>query len=227
LTVGSAAASHTPPAPRGALGARLYQAIVRRNLKIGEIAYSWDTNRSGTIEPREFRDQVLALVPDADVTEANALFASLDSDGGGCLDTEELKMALKRLQGQAEKAGKEEAELSTEAHARRRAAMEKQETVRKQAAEDKLEEEAREAAEKQARALQQAARSKAKEEAKAAKVEKQLLAAEEKRTFEQRVAAKRASARGAVPVTMKGSQTKADAQEAHQASEPARDLQKL
>lgn len=64
----------------------------------------WDRNHDGDISKQEFRLNVrkLGLLEgEANTKELDALYESLDSDGSGALDLEEMKHALKGLQSNA------------------------------------------------------------------------------------------------------------------------------
>jgi len=68
----------------GGLDVRLYAAMVKKNLKVGELAQLWDTDGDGSISRAEFVRNVKALVSNAEDEEAVALFTKLDEDGGAC-----------------------------------------------------------------------------------------------------------------------------------------------
>jgi len=189
-TGGNSSSSSSSSNTMGALDARLYAAMVRRNLKIGEIASSWDTNHNGKIDHSEFQAKVTKLVPFANPPEVTALFDSMDIDGGGFLDLEELKSALKQLQAAAERAGKEEAALVADVTVKRKAAGAKQEVVRRGIEEDAHEVGAAQAKAQRDKEERERAEAIAREAARAAKVERLLREAEEKRAFDARVAAK-------------------------------------
>ena len=60
-----------------------------------------DKEKKGSVNEFEFQQGVRDLGINANNEELSALFASYDEDGGGTLDTAELKDALRRLQDQA------------------------------------------------------------------------------------------------------------------------------
>ena len=207
--------------PKGDLGSRLYASMVKRNLKIGEvrlpssrlvnachalaralmfcfccfdvlqISSVWDKDHSGTIDRKEFRERVSALVLDSDRAEIEALFTKLDYDGDGALDIEELKAALKGLQEAAAASRAEETTLLMEVTRARKIAVLSQVEVRNAMVDEKEELAAREAAEKEANEekRKEEARRVARREARIE--EKRRFAAEEKKAFEERVEAKR------------------------------------
>ena len=51
-----------------------------------------------TLTLTQFRKNVLKLLPNGEPAAINALFKSLDADGGGSLNIEEVRKALKRFQ---------------------------------------------------------------------------------------------------------------------------------
>ena len=85
-------------------GARLGAMLVQRNLKVADLVKQWDPSGDGDVDKDEFRQHVTSLGIDSTTEEIDALFASLDEDGGGSLDMHEIKMALKTLKDQSEKA---------------------------------------------------------------------------------------------------------------------------
>ena len=64
-------------------------------------ASQWDVGPKGLTKP-EFRLKLRELVREATSADCDALFETLDADGGGSLDYEELREALLGLQHQAE-----------------------------------------------------------------------------------------------------------------------------
>jgi Ca2+-binding EF-hand superfamily protein len=180
----------------GAVDARLYTAMVQRNLKIGDLVSKWDVNNDGLLSRQEFVSNVLKLVPNAVQTEVDDLFDQLDEDGGGELDLAELKHALKSLQDAAARAATEETSQASELGRLRKEVRRLQEAVLAAKVDDeahfnaraekaKLAEEAKLAAEVEARAAKARARAERAERAK-----------KEKAEFDARVESKRLSARG-------------------------------
>jgi Ca2+-binding EF-hand superfamily protein len=68
------------------VGAKLGAMIVKRNMKLGEVVQKWDKDGDGTVDKREFRENVLAMGVVAKAEAIDALFDTYDSDGGGSLD---------------------------------------------------------------------------------------------------------------------------------------------
>ena len=83
---------------KGDVRSKLGDAINARNLKATEVAQSWDVSGDGEIDKKEFRMNVLALNINAEADEIDALFDTLDTDGGGSLNTSEVKKALRKIQ---------------------------------------------------------------------------------------------------------------------------------
>jgi len=75
--------------------ARLGALLVKRGVKVADVVEQWDASGTGEVDVNEFRTHVLALGLDGEADEIDALFRSLDHDGGGSLDKAELRDALK------------------------------------------------------------------------------------------------------------------------------------
>ena len=96
------------------IGAVLAQKVKSTTLK--DLIREWDKNGDGDISKMEFRIVVRnKLDIKADNKEIDALFNSLDTDGGGQLDLSEIKPALQALQDAAAGADQEAAQLRSEA----------------------------------------------------------------------------------------------------------------
>ena len=83
------------------LSAALGEVLTQRNIKLDQLARSWDLNADGAITLIEFRQSMRSkqlqlpkqfLEP---TTQIDDLFEALDRDGSGALDANELKAALK------------------------------------------------------------------------------------------------------------------------------------
>lgn len=91
---------------------------------IDTLIREWDPNRDGQISRMEFRTNIRTLLGDSniDTGEIDKLFASLDLDNDGSIDSDELKQALKKLEQRTAKAAKSENGVySVAAEYRRRA----------------------------------------------------------------------------------------------------------
>ena len=88
-------------AREGTAGSQIGDRLNAKGLKEADLAQQWDPKKSGEISRAVFVKQILALVPLAVQSEVNQLFDSLDQDGGGALDKEELKAALKKFKEEA------------------------------------------------------------------------------------------------------------------------------
>ena len=64
--------------------------LLAKNMKIGDLINSWDATE-GDVSQAQFRKNVRGLVVDATAEEMDELFSSIDLDGGGTLDLDELK----------------------------------------------------------------------------------------------------------------------------------------
>ena len=95
------------------LGARVGVYLQARNLKVGDLLSSWDTDGSGEVDKLEFKEQVLAMLGKGSASDAEIfeLFDSLDLDGSGLMDIKEVGEALKALQNSAAEADQEIAQL--------------------------------------------------------------------------------------------------------------------
>ena len=85
------------------LEVRLGTALANKKLRVKDLVVSWCKRPSligggGEINKMEFRKNVRSLLEEPDVATIDDLFASLDTDGGGSLDLDELTAAMKLLQ---------------------------------------------------------------------------------------------------------------------------------
>ena len=78
--------------------AQLGRLLNERKIKLEDLMKEWDRNRDGDISKQEFRLHVKKLGLDADTGQIDALYDSLDLDGSGSLDTDEMKEALRKMQ---------------------------------------------------------------------------------------------------------------------------------
>lgn len=160
---------------------------------------TWEAT-NGEVNPKQFRNNVKALVPDASADESTALFESLDADGGGTLDTEEIKEALALLREASVEADKEATRLKKASVSLWKAAKAAQAENKKVRRADQLE------AIKQAEAAAAGA-ARAEADAEAARMAKEAKAAaakrakeDEKAEFEAKLQARRqANAAGTDP----------------------------
>ena len=84
------------------LGKRVGDAILKRNVKLGELVGQWDKDGNGAVDKKEFREQIhLMGIKVLDHREMDGLFDSLDQNGDGSLDLDELKVALQLLRDTA------------------------------------------------------------------------------------------------------------------------------
>ena len=190
-----AAAAAIQKAQQKSVGVQLGEVLKSKGLKVGDVVERWG-GKDGSIDKEEFREQTMALGIDSDPKEIDALFDSLDGDGGGTLDLAEVKEAFRNLIEESSNAKQHIRNLRAELADREKEARSKQTAWKKQRkAEEKIA-----AEENERRAQEDAAAAFAAEEAKEAKAranaEKKAAAAAEKAAFDARIAAKRAGKGG-------------------------------
>jgi len=181
------------------LESRVGKAILGKGLRLVDLIRTWEAT-NGEVNPKQFRNNVKALVPDASADESTALFESLDADGGGTLDTEEIKEALALLREASVEADKEATRLKKASVSLWKAAKAAQAENKKVRRADQLE------AIKQAEAAAAGA-ARAEADAEAARMAKEAKAAaakrakeDEKAEFEAKLQARRqANAAGTDP----------------------------
>ena len=106
--------------------------IIKSNLKIGDVVSKWVKKKD--VSKADFRKHVLEMGVVAK-TEANkdhpidVLFDSLDEDGGGTLDLDELKQLLTKLVDMAKQAQLERDQLEKSVTALRRTCSEHQQVI--------------------------------------------------------------------------------------------------
>ena len=119
---------------------RLGAALVKKDTAIKELLSEWDPDKRGTIKKVPFRQNVrTSLHMVADNKEIDAFFDSVDEDGGGALDFEELRVAMRKLYKAAGAADAEAAGLREKADECRKLAAQLQEAYDTAAAADKEE----------------------------------------------------------------------------------------
>ena len=84
---------------QGTVASRLGDLLKNRNIKVSDMAESWDKDKSGEVDLSEFKKGArdLGFTRESDVG-LNEVFATLDKDGSGCLSIHELIDAMKSLQ---------------------------------------------------------------------------------------------------------------------------------
>ena len=119
---------------------RLGAALVKKDMVIKELLSEWDPDKKGTIKKVPFRQHVrTSLHMIAANVEIDAFFDSVDDDGGGSLDFEELKIAMRKLYKAAGAADAEANALRDKADECRRLAAQLQEAHETTATADKEE----------------------------------------------------------------------------------------
>jgi len=179
-------AAHQEAQERLPVNVKLGAVITKRNLKVGELIAKWDKDGDGTVTMVEFRTNLIEMGVEADGADIDKLFISLDSDGGGSLDLEEVKKLFTSLQAEAVAMQRElkakEASLkkSRQAVARQQAAYAAEQQREAQEARDA------DAAKKRAAADKLAAEEEARVAAKEAEERKTAKKAEDKKAMEER-----------------------------------------
>jgi len=107
------------------LMSRVGAALKKDSKKLPALIAEWDQNGDGKVTLQEWRMSLRTSRMDVDasnVEELDGLFHSLDADGGGTLDLEEVKAAMKKCQGEAKRVAAEmERATAKAAHLRERA----------------------------------------------------------------------------------------------------------
>ena len=83
----------------GTLKATLGDALFKTKAKVGELVKSWSIKAE--ISKMDFRKHVRKVIEWQNVKEIDAFFSSIDADGGGTLDPDELTAAMRQLQNEA------------------------------------------------------------------------------------------------------------------------------
>lgn len=174
------------------LNARLGHLLMIRRIKIADVVATWEATK-GEVNAAQFRRNVRTLGLDATDGDIDDLFSSLDSDDGGTLDLEELRLALSQLQEAGVAAEKEMARLTKACGELWRTAKAAQSELKHQRKVDEAaDQQMREAAAEEARM-----RAKAEEETRLKKVEAAAEAKkrklEQKAAFEAKIKERRAS----------------------------------
>ena len=74
-------------------------AAATRGTRAADLLKQWDADGDGMVSKEEFAKVLSGINPEIDGVDS--LFASLDTDGSGFLETNELKVAASRLEGAA------------------------------------------------------------------------------------------------------------------------------
>jgi len=191
-------AAHQEAQDRLPVSVKLGAVITKRNLKVGELISKWDKDGDGSVTMVEFRTNLIEMGVEADGADIDKLFISLDSDGGGSLDLDEVKLLFTSLQAEAVAMQRElklkEASLkkSRQSVARQQAAYAAEQQREAQEARDA------DAARKRAAVDKLAAEEEARVAAKEAEERKTAKKAEDKRAMEERARERDVSRRAAL-----------------------------
>lgn len=165
--------------------------VVQRGLKPQDLLDKWDADHNKAIEVTEFRKGLEELGVTASAEEIDALFASIDTDGSGGIDYDELKIAVKHLYEAKQSAMESEAQLAKQVKELDRSKNEAQHEIRQMLAE---EERQRAAAEAEAAAAAEEARlaaEAAEAEAKAKEAAIEAAKAKKKEEWDKKIEEKR------------------------------------
>lgn len=162
-------------------------------MKVWELVNAWDPSGDGIVSRDLFRTQVIKLGLEGGADELDELFDSLDEDGGGTLDLDEMKHALRTLQEHAQTQDKDLTRLKRTTTELAWKAKEAQVEWRRIVREDEQEEAAR------AEAARREEEEREAKEMRAAQVKANLLEvkaaaqAAAKAEYEAKIAARRAA----------------------------------
>ena len=89
--------------------ARMGAELLRKNIKIADLVQTWCDKATGEVDKRAFcrNAKKMGVDPPLEDDELIELFNSIDEDGGGTLDQEELKAALVNLREASQESDKE------------------------------------------------------------------------------------------------------------------------
>ena len=98
---------------RPPVAVQIGELLSKQNLRSIELVRSWDKSGSGTISRKDFRLNVMEIGSiSADPAEVDAVFATMDTDGGGTLELNEVKPAFALLQDEATRHQQKVAKMS-------------------------------------------------------------------------------------------------------------------
>jgi Ca2+-binding EF-hand superfamily protein len=116
----------------GSLAPRMYASMMKRGNKISELA----NKKDGKIDFKEFTATVTGFVPSATEEDLRELFTTLDKDGGGAIERQELADLMYVIQRKATEAAGTESSLVTAVDAAADTACELHNALAKGLAED-------------------------------------------------------------------------------------------
>lgn len=178
--------------------ARVGRLLAARNVKVSDCVNSWEST-NGEVSKAQFRKNLKSLgLEEGGVLESDALFDSLDLDGGGTLDLDELKNALLLLQEAAKAEDREMAKLRKSTVELAKEAKAAQAELERRWKED---EEARRTAEQQQEEelkRKEEARKEEERRRREAAAEQKKRKAAEKQAFADKVQARRLAAAAAM-----------------------------
>lgn len=87
--------------------AQLGLAFAKRHFKLCDLLLKWDANHDGKIDKAEFRTHAHEMGVLAEDDEIDRLFESYDTGGGGSLNMDELRAAVRKMQAAGKTAAEE------------------------------------------------------------------------------------------------------------------------
>ena len=106
---------------QASVAAQVGTLIKKRNLKLGEVIRMW-----GEVDKLKFRSHIRDLGVTANDAAIDETFEMIDDDGGGSLDTQELKLGLKKIIGASVKFAADAAAYAKQREKRYKLAVKKQ-----------------------------------------------------------------------------------------------------
>lgn len=170
---------------------RLGTLLAKRNIKVGDVVATWDSDGDGSLVCKEFMWKVREMGLDATDEELETLFEKIDLDGSGDADIPEIIAFLKSLQASRASAQEDEKMLAKRAAELRKAARQAQMEAHRNAQADEEERNREADHELQLANLKAAAEEDAKARAAMASKAKKERAEAAKQAFQAKIEQKR------------------------------------
>jgi len=167
--------------------------VVQRGLKPQDLLDKWDADHNKNIEISEFHKGLEELGVAATAEEIDALFATIDTDGSGGIDYDELKSAVKHLYEAKQSAMETEAQLAKQVKELDRSKNEAQHEIRVMLAEEERQKAEAEAAAAAAAEAARLAAEAAEAEAKAKEAAIEAAKAKKKEEWDKKIEERRAA----------------------------------